>query len=249
MNTLTPPDLGEFHTDDDPGIQAELFPGTEFTLASEQARISEWQRTGECTGPTHIGMIEISPVALEAIKNELMFDYYNLDPEILSEDSDLAAFAAKRFNVPLLSEEVRSALRGLQEAFTDLTQQDMGRSDLATTYEQVELYLYAGMYKPDDDPHIDLTNGFFTPRYITTIAGPSTRFYTGNIQYKNFNSDGDYDSEEPLTNDSVTSGTNVVDRFARDCDPHSVPVDGDGEFRLTLISQFIPKQPESYQTL
>lgn len=249
MNTLTPPDLGEYHAGNDPAIRAELFPGTEFTLESEQNRVAEWHKTGECTGPTHIGMLEISLNSLDAIKREASQEYNNLEHDNLVADESEAAYAAKRDQVPLLSAEVRGSLRGLLDSFIDLTQQDIDRSDIADTHMRGVTYLYLGVYEASEDTHIDPAYGDFVPRYITTITGPSTPFYMGIVNAQDFTLDGEYEPDEPLTNETASSGNNVVDRFARDCDPHSLPMEGDGEFRITLITEFTPKELPPYQTL
>ncbi|MEI6481754.1 MAG: hypothetical protein WCO19_05650 [Candidatus Saccharibacteria bacterium] len=249
MNRFTPPNIGELTANNDPIIRAELFPGTEFTMASERARIAEWQKTGECTGPAHIGMIEISPDALAAIKSEATQEYNNLEHDNLVADESEAAYAAKRDQVPLLSSEVRGSLRGLLDTFLALTQQDIDRSDMPDTHTRGFTYLYVGNYRAAEDIHIDPAYGDFVPRYITTITGPSTPFYKGVVNANDFSPEGEFEPDEPLLNDTVSSGSNVVDRFARGCDPHSQPMVGDGEFRIAIITEFVPKELPPYQTL
>ena len=244
MNTLTPPSRGESSPIIDPIIRAELFPGTELTLATEQERVAQWQKTGEATGPKHIGMLDLNPDVLEAIKREATFDFCSLDYDYFSDDEERASDAAALEKIPLMSVDARKVLGDLLSTFIDITEQDRSRSDLGDEYTRAPTYMYIGMYKYSElDPHIDLGFGGYVPRYIATIAGPSTLFFTGKTDPRKFSEEQVSDPVESIDYPTISSGTNVIDRFAADCDPHSTPIVDEPVFRITIISQFHPKRP------
>lgn len=222
----------------------ELLPDTELDFAKEKSRIEAWRHSGECLPPTAIGTLTVPPDVITSLSRTVTNEYVILPGNAcFSPDETIAAQAADGEQISPLEEEARTYLQEIYTQFQLLVHEDINRATLDedTALEQTVQNTHIGLYENDDPPHCDDLEEF-TIRYIVTLTGPATIFYSGHLPSHLFDNGGELASgvSIPASAQEIQPLAGQVVRF-NSHDPHSSPNTDDPSepvFRIVLDATF-----------
>ncbi len=234
--------------DDATGI---LLPHTELDMPHELARRELWLRTGECSGPTEIGRLDIDPESISQIIEYLGddYDYFPTEyPERFSPDHSVARTASARDGEDFIEDDtIRSHLLDIWQKFNDLVDADMLRLPKDSQfYDYISYFSFGNYTEQAETTHFD-TFDDRTIRYAVTVTGPTTVFYKGRFEASHFDMEtGDIleDTDIPETAIATSMPKLSVVRFLPGCDPHVPPLpseDTTERFRIFLDKSVVVK--------
>jgi hypothetical protein len=222
-----------------PEVVGRHYDGVQLDVQAELERNGTWRESGECPGPTAVGVIEASPDALSILEREMQFGYTQIDRRKRDEDAHYSFFGYRVVDDELeeveLSPEVNKILQQIQDSFSEIMRIDQMASTSPSTLLLGDVGITAGMYYDDKpDIHLDYDTGPF--RYVATLTGPTTEFLSGGIEDTGvFNKDdGGLVNGARVDNQRVPVKVTEVNRFLANADPHALPVCSEPIFRIFI---------------
>ena len=229
-----------------------LLPHTELDLQHEQARRELWLQTGECTGPTEIGRLDIDPESISQIIEYFddSYAYFPSEyPERFSPDHSVARAAAARDGEDFIEDNtIRAQLLEIWQKFDELVDADMSRLPGDTQfYDYISYFSFGNYTEQAETTHFD-TFDDNTIRYAVTVTGPTTVFYKGRFDADCFDMEtGDILESGDIPETAVATSVpqlSVV-RFLPGCDPHEPPLPSEDvaeRFRIFIDKSIVVKQ-------
>jgi len=212
-------------------VTVEILDDIGLDMGSELVRRERWLATGECTGPTHIGSIRLSESAIATLEADMTEEFaVYLDHGTVTE----AHLVPDEDDYKAPSPESLAIMNELQTGFEKIVRQDIKGSVESDSLEIWNPKMTIGLYQEQDDVHIDdaLPNEVDV-RYLVTVVGPTTTFFTGEFRPSEFDNGSLLkETQVPETAVPTPQPTCVVLRFLTDCDPHDVPIVENPTFRI-----------------